>query len=91
MLRIRLQLSRQPSAYVLVATPGALWKALKSRLISLEQLSFMVLDEADTLLDESFLDLVDYILEKSHIAQGPADLQDPFNPKAQLVLVGASC
>ncbi|KAG3256994.1 putative ATP-dependent RNA helicase DDX28 [Ictidomys tridecemlineatus] len=90
MSRIRLQLSKQPSAHVLVATPGALWKALKSQLITLEQLSFMVLDEADTLLDESFQDLVDYILEKSHIAQGPADLQDPFNPKAQLVLVGAT-
>ncbi|XP_054310000.2 probable ATP-dependent RNA helicase DDX28 [Pongo pygmaeus] len=90
MRRIRLQLSRQPSADVLVATPGAVWKALKSRLISLEQLSFLVLDEADTLLDESFLELVDYILEKSHIAEGPADLEDPFNPKAQLVLVGAT-
>uniref|UniRef100_A0A2R9BDR4 ATP-dependent RNA helicase n=1 Tax=Pan paniscus TaxID=9597 RepID=A0A2R9BDR4_PANPA len=79
MRRIRLQLSRRPSADVLVATPGALWKALKSRLISLEQLSFLV-----------FLELVDYILEKSHIAEGPADLEDPFNPKAQLVLVGAT-
>ncbi|XP_020026758.2 probable ATP-dependent RNA helicase DDX28 [Castor canadensis] len=90
MRKIRLQLSREPSADVLVATPGALWKALKSQLISLEKLSFMVLDEADTLLDESFLELVDYILEKSYIAEGPADLEDPFNPKAQLVLVGAT-
>ncbi|KAM9191871.1 putative ATP-dependent RNA helicase DDX28 [Dugong dugon] len=90
MNKIRLQLSKQPPADVLVATPGALWKALKSQLVSLEQLSFLVLDEADTLLDESFLELVDYILEKSHIAEGPADLEDPFNPKAQLVLVGAT-
>uniref|UniRef100_A0A480Y2Q9 RNA helicase n=1 Tax=Sus scrofa TaxID=9823 RepID=A0A480Y2Q9_PIG len=57
MSRIRLQLSKQPPADVLVATPGALWKGLKSQLISLEQLSFLVLDEADTLLDESFLEL----------------------------------
>ncbi|XP_069848692.1 probable ATP-dependent RNA helicase DDX28 [Dipodomys merriami] len=90
MRRIKLQLSREPSADVLVATPGALWKALKSQLISLKQLSLMVLDEADTLLDESFLELVDYILEKSHVAESPADLEDPFNPKAQLVLVGAT-
>ncbi|XP_008063930.1 probable ATP-dependent RNA helicase DDX28 [Carlito syrichta] len=90
MSRIRLQLSKQPSVDVLVATPGALWKALKSQLISLAQLSFLVLDEADTLLDESFLELVDYILGKSHIAEGPTDLEDPFNPKAQLVLVGAT-
>lgn len=74
MSRIRLQLSKHPPADILVATPGALWKALKTQLISLEQLSFLVLDEADTLLDESFLELVDYILEGSHIAEGPADL-----------------
>lgn len=90
MRRIRLQLSKQPPADILVATPGALWKALKTQLISLEPLSFLVLDDADTLLDESFLELVDYILEGSHIAEGPADLKDPFNPKAQLVLVGAT-
>uniref|UniRef100_A0A2K6GF34 RNA helicase n=1 Tax=Propithecus coquereli TaxID=379532 RepID=A0A2K6GF34_PROCO len=90
MRRMRLQLSKQSSADVLVATPGALWKALKGRLISLDQLSFLVLDEADTLLDESFLELVDYILEKSRIAEGPTDLEDLFNPKAQLVLVGAT-
>ncbi|XP_007938474.1 probable ATP-dependent RNA helicase DDX28 [Orycteropus afer afer] len=90
MSKIRLQLSKQPPGDVLVATPGALWKALKSQLISLQQLSFLVLDEADTLLDESFLELVDYILAKSHIAESPADLEDPFNPKAQLALVGAT-
>ncbi|XP_014446492.1 probable ATP-dependent RNA helicase DDX28 [Tupaia chinensis] len=90
MSKVRLQLSKQPPSDVLVATPGALWKALKSQLISLEQLSFLVLDEADTLLDESFLELVDYILGKCHIAEAPADLEDSFNPKAQLVLVGAT-
>ncbi|XP_003472051.1 probable ATP-dependent RNA helicase DDX28 [Cavia porcellus] len=90
MRKIRMQLLKQPSADVLIATPGALWKALKGQLVRLEQLSFMVLDEADTLLDESFLELVDYILGKSHIAEGPADLDDFFSPKAQLVLVGAT-
>nr|KAF6406567.1 DEAD-box helicase 28 [Molossus molossus] len=90
MSRIRQQMFRKPPADLLVATPGALWKALKCQLINLERLSFLVLDEADTLLDESFLELVDYILEKSNIAEGPDDLKDPFNPKAQLVLVGAT-
>ncbi|EFB14381.1 hypothetical protein PANDA_022388, partial [Ailuropoda melanoleuca] len=90
MSSIRQQLCKQPPVDVLVATPGVLWKALKGQLISLKQLSYLVLDEADTLLDESFLELVEYILEKSHIAEDPADLKDPFNPKAQLVLVGAT-
>lgn len=88
--KLKLQLSKLSSADVLVATPGALWKALKSQLISLQHLSFIVLDEADTLLDESFLELVDYILGNSVIAESPAELEDPFNPKAQLVMVGAT-
>ncbi|XP_027703427.1 probable ATP-dependent RNA helicase DDX28 [Vombatus ursinus] len=87
---VRRQLSVEPPADVLVATPGALWKTLKGRLLSLEQLCFLVLDEADTLLDESFLELVEYILGKSPIAEHLADLEDPFNPRAQLVLVGAT-
>ncbi|XP_043841242.1 probable ATP-dependent RNA helicase DDX28 [Dromiciops gliroides] len=87
---VRRQLSFQPPADVLVATPGALWKALKGRLVSLEQLCFLVLDEADTLLDESFLELVEYILGKSPIAEHLDELEDPFNPQAQLVLVGAT-
>lgn len=90
MSRLKLQLCKRPSADVLVATPGALWKALKSQLISLHHLNFIVLDEVDTLLDESFLELVDYILDKSSIAESPAELEDPFNPKAQLVMVGAT-
>lgn len=90
MSRLKLQVCKRPSADVLVATPGALWKALKSQLISLHHLNFIVLDEVDTLLDESFLELVDYILDKSPIAESPAELEDPFNPKAQLVMVGAT-
>lgn len=90
MSRIEKQLSGQPPADILIATPGALWKTLKRRLINLERLSFLVLDEADTLLDESFLELVEYILGRSNIAEGTDDLKDPFNPKAQLVLVGAT-
>lgn len=90
MNRLKLQLGKWPSADVLVATPGALWKALKSQLISLHHLNFIVLDEVDTLLDESFVELVDYILGKSPIAESPAELEDPFNPKAQLVMVGAT-
>lgn len=69
MSRLKLQLCKRPSADVLVATPGALWKALKSQLISLHHLNFIVLDEVDTLVDESFLELVDYILDKSPIAE----------------------
>uniref|UniRef100_F7DMJ8 ATP-dependent RNA helicase n=1 Tax=Monodelphis domestica TaxID=13616 RepID=F7DMJ8_MONDO len=87
---VKSQLSKEPLADLLVATPGALWKALKRQLVSLGQLCFLVLDEADTLLDESFLELVEYILSKSPIAENREELEDPFNPRAQLVLVGAT-
>ncbi|XP_007664147.2 probable ATP-dependent RNA helicase DDX28 [Ornithorhynchus anatinus] len=71
---------------VLVATPGALGMALKRRQVTLRGLCFLVLDEADTLLDQSFLELVDYILRKSPVAPDPTGVA----PKAQLVLVAAT-
>ncbi|XP_038595773.1 probable ATP-dependent RNA helicase DDX28 [Tachyglossus aculeatus] len=83
---IRTQLARAPLLDVLVATPGVLGMALKRRQVTLRDLSFIVLDEADTLLDQSFLELVDYILRKSPITPDPAGI----TPKAQLVLVAAT-
>uniref|UniRef100_A0A8C6XMH2 RNA helicase n=1 Tax=Naja naja TaxID=35670 RepID=A0A8C6XMH2_NAJNA len=53
---IRRRIREGPSD-LLIATPGALSKVLKRRMLSLEKLLFLVLDEADTLLDASFIDL----------------------------------
>uniref|UniRef100_A0A8C3Y579 DEAD-box helicase 28 n=1 Tax=Catharus ustulatus TaxID=91951 RepID=A0A8C3Y579_CATUS len=43
-----------PGPAVLLGTPGALREALRRRFLGLERLRWMVLDEADTLMDESF-------------------------------------
>uniref|UniRef100_A0A8C3PT14 RNA helicase n=1 Tax=Calidris pygmaea TaxID=425635 RepID=A0A8C3PT14_9CHAR len=43
-----------PGAAVLVGTPGALREALRRRFLALGRLRWMVLDEADALMDESF-------------------------------------
>uniref|UniRef100_A0A672TUR1 RNA helicase n=1 Tax=Strigops habroptila TaxID=2489341 RepID=A0A672TUR1_STRHB len=43
-----------PGPAVLLGTPGALREALRRRFLALERLRWMVLDEADTLMDDSF-------------------------------------
>ncbi|XP_061100916.1 probable ATP-dependent RNA helicase DDX28 [Conger conger] len=74
---------------ILVATPGALVKALRRRWLSMTELSFFVIDEADTLFDPSFADMVQDILSHTQIASSPAETQGPIR-KAQLVVVGAT-
>jgi superfamily II DNA/RNA helicase len=48
---------------LLVSTPGALQEHLKSSTLGLNQLQFMVLDEADTLFDRGFQEDVSKILK----------------------------
>ncbi|XP_057700778.1 probable ATP-dependent RNA helicase DDX28 [Corythoichthys intestinalis] len=74
---------------VLVATPGALVKALRRRCLDLSHLRFLVVDEADTMFDPSFSDMLEEILQHVEIASAPAETQDPLN-KAQLLAIGAT-
>uniref|UniRef100_A0A8C3ERU8 DEAD-box helicase 28 n=1 Tax=Corvus moneduloides TaxID=1196302 RepID=A0A8C3ERU8_CORMO len=46
-----------PGPAVLLGTPGALREALRRRFLALERLRWMVLDEADSLMDESFTEM----------------------------------
>ncbi|XP_007426135.1 probable ATP-dependent RNA helicase DDX28, partial [Python bivittatus] len=84
---------------LLIATPGALSKALKRRILSLRKLLFLVLDEVDTLLDASFIDLVKDIVQQAFLkdavqqaflAPGSEDSSEVWDPKAQLVAMGAT-
>uniref|UniRef100_A0A8C4WBR4 RNA helicase n=1 Tax=Gopherus evgoodei TaxID=1825980 RepID=A0A8C4WBR4_9SAUR len=77
MASVKNQLRSDPDADLLVSTPGALCKALRKRMVRLERLCCLVLDEADTLLDPTFLDLVEEVLMQ-------------WNTKTQLVVVGAT-
>ncbi|XP_028595409.2 putative ATP-dependent RNA helicase DDX28 [Podarcis muralis] len=81
---------RAGPADLLVATPGALYKALQRKGLSLEKLCCLVLDEVDTLLDPTFVDLVEDVLRHAFFATSPEELGDVWNPKAQLVAVGAT-
>ncbi|XP_020326580.1 probable ATP-dependent RNA helicase DDX28 [Oncorhynchus kisutch] len=76
---------------VLVATPGALIKALRRRYLDLKELSFMVVDEADTMFDPSFSGMLESILAQTCVACDPSETQGPGSTrKAQLVVVGAT-
>lgn len=74
---------------ILVATPGALVKALQRRYLDLSDLSFFVVDEADTMFDPSFAGMVESILLQTRVANMPSETRGP-NHKAQLVVVGAT-
>jgi ATP-dependent RNA helicase RhlE len=52
-------------AQVIIATPGRLCDFLDRRLVSLETVSIVVLDEADRMLDMGFLPAVESILKKT--------------------------
>uniref|UniRef100_A0A8C6UZC4 RNA helicase n=1 Tax=Neogobius melanostomus TaxID=47308 RepID=A0A8C6UZC4_9GOBI len=74
---------------ILVATPGALVKALKRRCLDLGDLSFLVVDEADTMFDPSFSDMLENILMSTNISSDPSETHGPGH-KAQLLVVGAT-
>uniref|UniRef100_A0A8C3EQN2 RNA helicase n=1 Tax=Corvus moneduloides TaxID=1196302 RepID=A0A8C3EQN2_CORMO len=59
-----------PGPAVLLGTPGALREALRRRFLALERLRWMVLDEADSLMDESFTELLEEILAHAPLAAG---------------------
>nr|XP_046239005.1 probable ATP-dependent RNA helicase DDX28 [Scatophagus argus] len=74
---------------ILVATPGALVKALRRHCLDLSELSFFVVDEADTMFDPSFSDMLEDILLHTNIANNPKETRGPGH-KTQLLVVGAT-
>ncbi|XP_028999550.1 probable ATP-dependent RNA helicase DDX28 [Betta splendens] len=80
---------RKNHPHILVATPGALVKALQRRCLDLGELSFLVVDEADTMFDSSFSDMLEKILLSTEVADHPRETHGPGH-KAQLLLVGAT-
>ncbi len=50
---------------VLLATPGRLEQLMQQRLVSLDDLRFLVFDEADQILDQGFLPVINRILKSS--------------------------
>lgn len=74
---------------ILVATPGALAKALRRSCLDLSELGFFVVDEADTMFDPSFSDMLENILLHVNVASDPKETRG-LGHKAQLLVVGAT-
>ncbi|KAM6380816.1 putative ATP-dependent RNA helicase DDX28 [Pluvialis apricaria] len=79
-----------PGAAVLLGTPGAVREALLRRFLALERLRWIVLDEADTLMDESFAGSLEEILAHAPLAAGAPGPDGPGEVRTQVVVVGAT-
>uniref|UniRef100_A0A8B9EE78 RNA helicase n=1 Tax=Anser cygnoides TaxID=8845 RepID=A0A8B9EE78_ANSCY len=74
---------RAPGVAVLLGTPGALRDALRRRFLTLGRLRWMVLDEADTLMDESFAAPIEEILAHAPLTAGAPGPQKFIRLKGQ--------
>jgi superfamily II DNA/RNA helicase len=73
---------------ILFATIGAISKLTTNRIVRLDRLKHLVLDEADTLLDDSFSEKVTYFLRKCPLQMGrPTDVGAKG---VQMVMVSAT-
>ncbi|KAM6250964.1 putative ATP-dependent RNA helicase DDX28 [Spheniscus humboldti] len=79
-----------PGAAVLLGTPGALREALRRRFLALGRLRWMVLDEADSLMDDSFTEPLEEILAHAPLAAGAPGPAGPGEARTQMVVVGAT-
>ncbi|EDV41270.1 uncharacterized protein Dana_GF23502 [Drosophila ananassae] len=70
---------------VLVATLGALSKLVTTGIYRMEHVRHLVLDEADTLLDDTFTDKLTYFLRRF-----PFHLDQQSNARTQLILASAT-
>ncbi|XP_011199643.2 probable ATP-dependent RNA helicase DDX28 [Bactrocera dorsalis] len=73
---------------VLVATVGALSKLVTTGIYRMEEVRHVVLDEADTLLDDSFSDKLGYFLRRFPFYKNHT--QDEHNVGTQLILASAT-
>ena len=66
-MRFQMEKLRDRSCSIIIATPGRLIDHLDRRTVSLDKTGFVVLDEADRMLDMGFIDDVRFIL--SHVSR----------------------
>ena len=61
---LRSQAKRAQKAAIIVATPGRLWDLIERRLLKVDNVRILVLDEADRMLDMGFQPQVDRIVRR---------------------------
>ncbi|KAJ3251525.1 DEAD (Asp-Glu-Ala-Asp) box polypeptide 23 [Boothiomyces macroporosus] len=63
-------------AHIIIATPGRLRDVLDSRILSLAQCTFLVLDEADRMVEEGFKNDLTYILDSMPVSNLKPDTDE---------------
>ena len=61
---VRAQATKAKGAQILVATPGRIWDLVERRLVSLDGVESLILDEADRMLDMGFKPQVERIMRR---------------------------
>ncbi|KAJ3122605.1 DEAD (Asp-Glu-Ala-Asp) box polypeptide 23, partial [Nowakowskiella sp. JEL0407] len=67
--------------HIVIATPGRLKDALESRVVALSQCTYVVMDEADKMIDMGFEADVLFILEQLPVSNIKPDSDDSENPE----------
>lgn len=77
------------SVDIIISTPGPILNAVRQGFASLNAVSHVVIDESDTMLDDSFIDQTLNVLKQVNIGEGkPCKVTAPG--EAQLTLIGAT-
>ncbi|XP_038073292.1 probable ATP-dependent RNA helicase DDX28 [Patiria miniata] len=76
-------------ADVVISTPGPVLNCLRQKFMTLESATHIVVDECDTMLDDSFCNTLLNILQRMHISTRSQSQTKPFE-ETQLILAGAT-
>jgi len=71
----------QKGAEIVLATPGRLKDCLDKRVIVLRQCAYVVMDEADRMIEMGFEDDVNYILDALPVSNTKPDTDDAEDPE----------
>lgn len=75
-------------AEIIIATPGRLVDCVERRLIVLSQCTYIVLDEADKMVDMGFEEPLNKILDALPVSNEKPDTEDAENPSAMSQFIG---
>jgi len=67
------QSRKQHTMDILISTPGVFSKMMTKKMYRMDQLQSVILDEADTLLDDSFNDKVLHLIQRIRVACGHSE------------------
>ncbi|KAJ3322154.1 mRNA splicing protein prp28 [Gonapodya sp. JEL0774] len=76
--------------YIIVATPGRLKDCLDKRILVLSQCTYVIMDEADRMIDLGFEPDVNFILDALPVSNLKPDTEDAENPNETLKSLGLS-